>query len=153
MYRFCKNCHVPNLINITDKDRKPLCLEINTTLRSNILVESDKHHYIIIDVNDDLYNIMNDIFSQSEDYLTKENMIKHRTFKSSIDDLKMSIKLQRAYNRYKTEFFDINNNRTVSSELQLGRKVNVCVALDYIWLSHVTWGFTWKVIYTQASNT
>lgn len=150
MYRFKKNFHVPNLINIYKQDDIPLCIDIYTTLRSNILIENEKHHYVIIDVNDELNNIMMDIQSQAEDYLKNNELIEEKVFKSNYEKDTMNIKIPRAYKRYKTEFFDHDNNRTVSSELKQNRKVNMCIVLEYVWLSHTTWGFTWKASHVKV---
>jgi hypothetical protein len=141
MYKFYKSN--TNLIRVRNNNDKPLCIELNTNLSSDIFVICN-NHYIQCLVNDHFKHINLQIFQEAEAYLQQEQLLNFRTFKTNEDDDKITLKLQRAYNRYKTTFFD-KDQPTISTSVSMYKQATLIISLDFIWLSNTTWGFTWKV--------
>ena len=139
---FKRKISVPTLINIYDNDRNPFVLELNTTLASQIYCIDNKY-YIDVKINDTFKTMFNRIINDCEFFLDKEKLCKTFSNKCIIsDDNILKIKILRKYNKYQLK---INSDKLLTSfDLISGLNAKLLLHLEYIWMSDLYWGLTWK---------
>jgi hypothetical protein len=142
MYSYKKISNT-NLIKVT-RNLNPVRLCLTTNIQKSIYHDHDKH-YIDVEINDEIYDVIYEIKCKSENYI-HENISKTITvYKDNIRDNVIKLKLPRRYDRYQVIFKNQNGNLCTSSDLKTGLNISTELQLDYIWYNQNNWGFDFKV--------
>ena len=132
-----------NLIKIT-RNKTTLYLRMSTNIKKAIYIY-DKKHYIDVEIDECIHDMINEIKSHTNRYIEKEISMKLKFNEKNITENIMTLKLPRRYDRYQVQFQYNDGTLCTSSTIQTNMNVNVDIQLDYIWYNEVNWGFDFKI--------
>lgn len=149
MYLF-KRIPNTNLIKITRK-HNPVYLCLMTNIHKSIYHYNDKH-YIDVEINNEIYDVINEIKSESENFIQQNISNTIKDYQDKVNNNVMKLKLPRRYNRYQVEFKKQDGSLCTSSDLKIGLNISAEVQLDYIWYNETNWGFDFKIKNIMINN-